>query len=1069
MLNQLSTTEKLAVVVSSSALAGLALLACLNLTIAQSYSDFVVGSIAWRAETKLQDIIAAPIFIAVLFLAVIFLTFQLVKQKQQFGSAYSIKLSDQLIWWSLPAIASISSLILGVGIDHNLLYLSAVGLGFIAISTSYNAFNRIDISPEVLGRSAFSIILIGLIPLELALIRGRAPATLVGDINLAHYVLATYIIIGFGLISGLLNSMRRPEQLTRFLPKLLLVGQIGLPSLFLTIYPARLLQPNGAVSKYQTTWGLKLLVVGMIVWGIFDVVRRYRKYGKNTSGDWKQLFSPLALFALLVALTVGNTVSPSISPDDYHFGESLVGWWSYLQGTIPYVGYLPAHGLIDDDLRGLLSLLFYDGSAGSIADAGRLSFVLLALAGFFSIYRFTGSIALAFVSIFFINNAVAMGAGFKWIFFIPFLCLWFSRSLISNPARWLSVWILTVPIVILGVPPQGLLLVAASSVMAAYMAWIFWRTTKTREWKEILLALGLLLVLAVFTPLLPMLTGALRYVIENGPINQIAYGVPWELSWSSGSKSGLVFEAIRMSWVAIPIACLGIILTVMKGSVAAQKALSIPAIVIFLFSLPLIPYAMGRIDPASLSRPGIYAIFGWAVLLPVALWGLLKPNIRAAFILLIVGMSSTLSVIPLFPLQNLISATSARIGTGALRDGQVAGMPNIGIASVQDEHWNGLVKLNALLNNKLSSGETYLDLTGRHAQYFYLNRKPSMAVTAPYNMAPPQQQQRAVNELARDLPRIALLQSNTYNINHDGGGLALRNPYLYRFIIDNYIPSFEDGFIIGVKKYKVPEVQGRTIDVAVKDFTDANWDRGVFRGQPAVIVADPAVLTFINVGDEVRIGIGELRRVVKVSMEGKSVWFAGPPFELIKGNRPIYIHLPMSTELLLEYRASLFQRAFSTSDLQKIPVAWGRSYKSLEKKMTLIKWIDEVPTSFSQLIPENGGYKVNGIDPILSFDILSLDLSGRDAGLLKFDFSCMNRSAEPRIQVFWWGDHHGGPFEASSVRFTADDGTLIIPLDADPRWLTLKTIKGIRIDLDNASACSAFSVRNIGLFQRIFQ
>ena len=123
-------------------------------------------------------------------------------------------------------------------------------------------------------------------------------------------------------------------------------------------------------------------------------------------------------------------------------------------------------------------------------------------------------------------------------------------------------------------------------------------------------------------------------------------------------------------------------------------------------------------------------------------------------------------------MQNLVSATSARIGSGVLRDGQFAGMPNIGVANVQDEHWNGLVKLNALLNNKLSSGETYLDLTGRHAQYFYLNRKPSMAVTAPYNMAPPQQQQRAVNVLTRDLPRIALLQSNTYNINHDGGGLA---------------------------------------------------------------------------------------------------------------------------------------------------------------------------------------------------------------------------------------------------------------------------------------------------------
>ena len=172
---------------------------------------------------------------------------------------------------------------------------------------------------------------------------------------------------------------------------------------------------------------------------------------------------------------MGNTVAPHISSDDYHFGESLLGWWSYLQGVVPYVGYVPAHGLIDDDLNRFLSSIFYDGSAGSVVEAGRLGFTVLAFAAFLSIYYFSGSIGLAFVAVFF------LGSRLTWFFLTPFLCLWFSRNLINSPSRWLTVWILTAPIVILGVPPQGLLLVAASGVMAAYFCWQIWRHPEDEE------------------------------------------------------------------------------------------------------------------------------------------------------------------------------------------------------------------------------------------------------------------------------------------------------------------------------------------------------------------------------------------------------------------------------------------------------------------------------------------------------------------------------------------------------------------------------------------------------------
>jgi len=62
--------------------------------------------------------------------------------------------------------------------------------------------------------------------------------------------------------------------------------------------------------------------------------------------DWKKYFSPFAIFGLVVSLKTGRTVTPHISSYDYHFGEQLLGWWSYLKGFVPYVDYVPAHGLL---------------------------------------------------------------------------------------------------------------------------------------------------------------------------------------------------------------------------------------------------------------------------------------------------------------------------------------------------------------------------------------------------------------------------------------------------------------------------------------------------------------------------------------------------------------------------------------------------------------------------------------------------------------------------------------------------------------------------------------------------
>ncbi len=1058
MLTRLSNLEKLATAVSSCVLAALAFVATLKLEIFSNYENFIVGRLTWDDGAKLQDLIVGPVFILVLVLSFSFFSSLLTRLKNQFGNDYSDKISNQLVGWSMPTFAALATLFLGPSIEGKVILISAIGLIFIGIGYLNSMRRNVELGPEVLGLTWLSIILISLVPLELALALGRLPVKFLGDLSIHNYTKTTDALFGLGAVIGLYFAIRYPTTLSRYLAKLLFAGQVGLPILFLTLYPAKFLQPTGELTEYKTTVWLKILIICMISWGIYDVIRRYRKYSVTKS--WSTLLSPIVFFSLVIWLKIGHTSIPVVGDDDYHFGEYLLGWWSYSKGFIPYLDYLPAHGLIENDFRGFLSLLFYDGTAASVFEADRLAVMVLAFFSFVSIYYFSGSLGLASVAIYFLDKRLA------WFFLVPFICIWFSRSLIKSPSKWLIAWLISVPIVILGVPPQGLMLVLASCVVAvAVFARLQQQACKKNSWVTIAIVLVTLALLGLLTPLGPMLYGAVRYVLENGPINQVAYGLPWSLSWTIGAKTGFIFEAIRMSWLVIQLICL-IIAYTKRREIADPQSAFYPAIFALFFMTLMIPYSMGRIDPGHVSRPGLISIFGWTVLFPVVGWVLVQPKNRVSLILLMAVMSSFLNYRNI-SVKSPVFSIEPKINTPLLRDGKSIGLANMGKAHVQADHWDRLIRLNALLSSKLSPEETYLDLTSRHAQYFHLNRLPVMAITAPYNMVALSQQKRAVESLSKKLPKLALLEGD--NIIHDGGGLGLRNPYLYRFIVDNYIPRFENGFIFGYEKSQKSNEDEPLIDLEVKKITDANWDQGFHRLEAAIALSDPGVLSFIKVGDLVRIEDGNIRKVKRKTLgENGLLWLEGAPIFFSQKDYPNIIHVVTHSSVANAYRASLFQRAFSQTDLKKIPVAWGRSEKSLKSKMTLIKSFDAISANVHQLIQENKTYKINGVDPQLGFDLSNLELSGREAGLLRFDFACVDKNSDPNVQIFWWGDDDEGAFEASSMKFIADNGTLIVPLDASPLWLTLKKIKGLRISLRNASACRTFRIEKLGLYQRTF-
>jgi hypothetical protein len=175
-----------------------------------------------------------------------------------------------------------------------------------------------------------------------------------------------------------------------------------------------------------------------------------------------------------------------------------------------------------------------------------------------------------------------------------------------------------------------------------------------------------------------------------------------------------------------------------------------------------------------------------------------------------------------------------------------------------------------------------------------------------------------------------------------------------------------------------------------------------------------------------------------------------------------------------EAELALLDRTYAARDLQWIPVAWGSALDSLARKMDPVAAsLDGSPQTLHDLVAgEEGSLRVTGGDPFIAYDLSARGIVPTQAGLLKFDFTCKRREpastavpAIPRVQVFFWGAG-SGPSETASLYFNGADGTIIVPLDAYPRYLDLASLGGVRIDLDNADACAAIAVRNVGLFQR---
>ena len=941
-------------------------------TPAQGYSEFVVGYLAWTNRGKAADLWSVPLGLAAA-MAAVFALHRIARAVRERGDGDDLRaFAAQLLFCAAPAAYAGAFLFYRLGTDAALIHLSAAAVLVLAATVGLG-LRRGRADPQAAGYAVLGLLLVALLPVEWAVLRDHFGAGAQAGGDRATFAVALFAI---GAAALLCTSALAPRNISSFAAHSVAIGTAGLPILYLLLYPARFVTPSGDVFRYPATIALAVAIGVLAAWAWWDLVRRTLRARPLAAADPGTVLSPAAFFALVVALRYGQTIVPVVSSDDFHFGERLLGWWTTLHfHAVPFIDYVSPHGLLEDDLGGYLSSLFFDGTAATIGESDRLAHVGLALLTFSAMLHVTRSLPLAFAA------ALMLGGRSAWFLLAPLFCLAADSSLSTRPSRWLAAWLVAAPVVLLAVPAQGALALAATAPLALYAAYRWWTSgePRLRSWPggiAVALALG-----AIATPLGPMLFGALRFLVEFQAVNQVAYALPWDASFRADPHATFAAEVLRMSWIVVPVIAAALIGFFPRNDARRPRVVAV-ALAALLFSLALVPYTMGRVDAAGISRPGVVAVLGWSVLVPLMVWTAFAARAVPALILVVALATGTLGA--KVALTQLAQAGAPRSLGADPGKAVAAGLTPMGTGITDDAHRARVLTVKSTLDALLPPGQPYLDVTGNTANHFYLQRPPVLRLPAPYNLVPAREQRRAVESLMRAPPAVALIRAG--NNEFDGGPLALRAPLVFRFMLDTYEPYEQAGIVLG----------------RVRDASRS----GAPRGEPELALLD---------------------------------------------------------------------RIYAARNLEWIPVAWGRSLDSLARKMDPVgPALDTSPQSRHDLVASDGGaLRVTGADPFVVYDVSAHAIAPAQAGLLKFDFTCARPPPGPtpdppypRLQVFFWGDAQAGPSESASFFFNAADGTMIVPLDAYPRYLDLATLAGVRIDLDIAAACTAITLRNVGLYQR---
>lgn len=767
----------------------------------ESYPQLVVGTLAWGAESKRGELAAALIFI--IALAVAWLALQ--RASKQYFVVDDGAATATLQLACAPGAIWLAQTLFRPGDAIDWLFVSVFLLGWWAVGAAAATSSALSDSR---WRSVHS-----LHALPFMLLPVLAGFSAVGAlVFLNRTLLIDYpvpaFLTGFCCAGAAILIISRAARRRSGSGELewnrgIALSQLGIPLLAAALIPTPIARAGvleHATASLSLLASISMLVAALVLWDI------RRCASDKTPGGLLKSVSPLALLLCLFILKSPATGIPVVATDDWHSGEWLIPWISWRDfGLLPYADVMPVRGFISAADAALSQALL----SGTVADLTHLRparNLLYSAIVFFSMRYAAGTWA-ALIAVAVLDFTSPLGQ--IDCFFIAGICIQAGLTLRDRLLGASLAWMYSSLVLFVLAPGQGVLYAIATSPLMSYA--VFHMTRAARRW-----AIGTALVTGTAVTLgvlaVPTLTqiawGIAFYFADNVTVNTVANGIPWESSFDSGSGA-LALELFRsFCLIAAATACLTGLTLYKKGRTCCANSADsnsdvryhqlgiVLCAVVVLTVLMFLPRVLGRIDAGNPSRIGplTLLILGLAPLIWVRRLDLTTRVCAAVFsIFLAAGLQGS----GFLSAGALLMPRQSNDSDGMI-DAASVGLSNIGLARFDPAHLDRLTRLNRVLNDILPAGTPYYDLTNRNAHYVYFSRPVPTKWSSPYYLSDERAQVRTANELeARRVPLLLLAASN---ITHDGGTVALRAYWLYRFVLAEYVPFKRDGYIFAVRR-----------------------------------------------------------------------------------------------------------------------------------------------------------------------------------------------------------------------------------------------------------------------------
>ena len=600
------------------------------------------------------------------------------------------------------------------------------------------------------------------------------------------YATALYALAGVTVLGVLLLRCTSLCQCVAKLTKATYFLQAPTALLFLAMLRRAVLYHGQRIAPTNRRPLLALLaILCLAAW--ISLYRRYRRCARYFRSPLRAHVEPLCL-AAVIACFIAMPAFPTITGDDFHFGEQYIPWQQLTQfGRIPYVDLIPIHGLMAF-ATGALNALLFDGTVATFGAAGALLGALAGAVTFFCLYRSAG-LAPALLFCLVVNHLDRL-----YLVGPVLLCLEQPKWLQSG-RMWFSVIALCLLSVAYNIP-VGLALIIGLLPTIIDEGLRAWRR-RLLPWRRAFIGAAASLCIVLAIPIVRRVGfGFVRFAYETASTNTVAHGIQWEGFASvqppaaDAVVSPLLFELFKFGWVFIALFAVAILIA--KGRLNPSRRASRLLWGVALTCLVMAPWTINRIG-SGLSRSGSLSAYCAAVFLPllaIRYVGALRHTGGGSSALPLIG--ALLGVYAVFTgsfasLQNL----SARLQPAVTVPdnllhvkGSDAGLPNLGDLYMPQDRLDAILRFHRTVSAFVGESGTYFDLSNRQALYSFTRRREPVLYATPYIAVSHQQQERVLKQLSANPPQLVYVAPA---MNFDGPA-SLRSYLLYRYAVLRYRP-----------------------------------------------------------------------------------------------------------------------------------------------------------------------------------------------------------------------------------------------------------------------------------------